>query len=129
MRLAAVAVLLACSLTVAADPRSHYLIHCMGCHLVDGSGQPPDVPVFGDTTRLMATTEAGREYLVQVPGAAQAPLDDKALAAVINWLLNEYTSGEAFAPFTADEVTRHRATTLTDPLKARQAVLGQSLSP
>ncbi len=38
----------------AADPRSHYMIHCMGCHLNDGRGLPPEVPAFDNKLAILA---------------------------------------------------------------------------
>ena len=115
--------LIACS-TAPASPKSDYMIHCMGCHLSDGSGMPPDVPHFNEQLLTMAATEKGRAYLVQVPGASQSPLSDKELAALINWLLNEYTSG-GFSRFTTEEVNEHRKITLLNPATIRAEIVGR----
>lgn len=114
---------------IKADPESHYLIHCMGCHLTDGQGQPPEVPAFGEDTLKMAMTPAGRAYLIQVPGSSQAPLTDAELAAVLNWLLDEFTSKGKFDKLTPEEVSHYRKTTLTNPAEIRSKLLAQSLSP
>ena len=105
-----------------ADPRSHYMIHCMGCHLSDGSGSPPDVPGFDSELLELMTTEHGRAYLVQVPGASQSPISDDDLAAVINWILREYAgldSSGTIAPLSGQEVTQYRSRILLDPVKTR----------
>lgn len=122
-----IAALLLCgsAASLNADPRSHYLIHCMGCHLQDGSGSPPDVPVFDSRLLKLLTTQSGRAYLVQVPGASQSPINDRQLAAVINWILEEYAGFEAtgdLAPLTEQEVTLHRSQPLLDPLKTRASL-------
>ena len=106
-----------------ADPQSHYRIHCMGCHLQDGRGLPPDVPAFTTTLAEFARTDKGREYLVRVPGAAQSPIDDAALAGVINWILAEYSGTKDFPPFAAGEVTRYRQLPLSNPELIRQQLL------
>ncbi len=109
-----------------ADPRSHYMIHCMGCHLADGSGQPPDVPVFDRNLGLMVQSAAGRAYMVRVPGAAQAPIDDDALASVINWMLIEYsptTIPENFVPYDAEEVARYRRQILANPIEFKASLI------
>ena len=114
------------SLQAYADPQSHYMIHCMGCHLADGSGQPPDVPVFNEQLGEFAITDEGRSYLVRVPGAAQALITDEDLAAVINWMLEKYSKDslpEDFSPFTGDEVARHRKNILADPARMRAALV------
>ncbi len=115
--------LLLLALSASADPRSHYMIHCMGCHLMDGSGLPPDVPEFNHELAVLAATDAGRAYLVQVPGAAQAPVTDAALADVINWILKQYAPQSDTAPFTEAEVKRYRGTPLPDPLAAREQLM------
>lgn len=104
------------------------MIHCMGCHLADGSGQPPDVPAFNDQLAGFTTSEAGRAYLVQVPGAAQSLIDDNELAAVINWVLQEYSEAgltSDYEPFTGAEVARHRLQILSDPVSARAALISR----
>ncbi|MDA0979189.1 MAG: hypothetical protein O3B72_11560 [Proteobacteria bacterium] len=106
-----------------ADPRSHYLIHCMGCHLADGSGQPPDVPAFGTDTLALSQSPGGRAYLVQVPGASQAPLDDSELAGVLNWILGDLVQAAQYDAFTTEEISRHRSTVLLNPVGSRAALL------
>lgn len=110
----------------AADPKSHYMIHCMGCHLADGSGKPPDVPAFDGQLGQFVETEAGRAYLVRVPGAAQSLINNEDLAAVINWMLYRYsmkTLPADFQPFTTEEVARHRIDILAKPIVLRKALL------
>ena len=85
---------------------------------------PPDVPHFNEQLLSMAATARGRAYLVQVPGASQSPLTDEELAAVINWLLEEYAGGE-FNRFTGQEVSEHRKTTLLNPATVRAEMLGR----
>ena len=105
-----------------ANPRADYLMHCAGCHLVDARGVPPDVPsLSGPLGRIVASAE-GRDYIARVPGAAQAPLSDDELAAVLNWLLLEYnrdTLPKNFEPLRGAEVARSRANVLADPQKLR----------
>ena len=108
----------------AADPRYDYLLHCGGCHLEDGSGNPPEVPDLRVDVSYMIGFEAGRAYLVQVPGSAQAPLNHDRLASVLNWLVDTYSPEleQDFERFTADEVARLRSHRLLDPKRARAAL-------
>jgi len=122
MRWALVLILLGSN--AAADPKSHYMIHCMGCHLQDGRGLPPDVPAFDNKLAVLAATPRGREYLVRVPGAAQAPIDDASLAGVLNWILQEYTSGSHHVPFKASEIAHYRTEPLAQPAQLRAELLG-----
>ena len=132
-RLAFCTLLLAAPLA-AADPRADYYLHCGGCHLPNGAGNPPEVPTLRDALGRLAAVQAGRDYLVRVPGASQAPVSDARLAAIVNWVLTEFngaTLDDDFAPLEADEVGSARRRVLADPLKYRAALwaeLGESPS-
>ncbi len=106
----------------AATPRTNYLLYCSGCHLVNGEGNHPNVPTLHGELGRMMTVPAMRDYLVQVPGAAQAPIDDEELTAVINWVLEQWNSDtlpENFNALTLDEVSAARKEILADPLRYR----------
>ena len=105
-----------------ADPKSHYMIHCMGCHLVSGEGMPPEVPAFNTDLSFLAGTEDGRRYLVQVPGASQSPINDAELAQLLNWMLDEYAPSPKARAFTSEEILKYRNDILADP-KAERARL------
>lgn len=114
--------LLAVATPSFADPRSDYLMHCAGCHLADATGVPPYVPSLAGTLGRIAASAQGRDYLARVPGAAQTPLSDEELAAVLNWVLLEFnrdTLPRDFRPLQGAEVARSRARVLADPLKLR----------
>ncbi len=109
------------------DPKIAYWLHCAGCHLLDGTGAPPEVPTLIDEPGVLAGRPGGREYLIRIPGVAQAGLDDARLAAVLNYMLEafspETTPGD-FDPYTAAEIARHRAAVLVDPLRTRAEIVG-----
>ena len=65
-----------------------YILNCSGCHRMDGSGSSV-VPSFQRMPELNGKPGA-REYWIQVPGAAQAPLSDARLAALMNWLVERF---------------------------------------
>lgn len=115
--------MLACAAApAAADPRGDYLMHCAGCHLADASGSPPYVPSLAGPLGRIAASPEGRDYLARVPGAAQAPISDDALAAVLNWLLLEFnrdTLPQNFRPLRGTEVAKSRARVLADPVRMR----------
>ena len=124
------AALLLASLALAppagADVRSDYLLHCGGCHLPDGRGAPPKVPDFRNELSWLLTTQQGRDYLVQVPGASQAPVSDERLGQIVNWLLTEYnaeTLPADFRPLTTEEVSAARRHVLTNPVESRRELL------
>jgi len=115
-----------------ADPRSDYLMHCAGCHLVDASGVPPYVPSLSGPLGRLVASDAGRDYIARVPGASQTPLTDQELAAVFNWLLVEFngnTIPSDFRPLTGAEIGRSRARVLADPLELRRSLWPEPGSP
>lgn len=122
MRALLIAGLLAASSAISATPDSDYMIHCMGCHLADGQGMPPDVPRFDEALLALAATDRGRTYLVQVPGASQSPLTDEELAAVINWVLQEY-AGHDFTRFSGAEVSGYRGRPMLNPAVVRAGLV------
>ncbi len=110
------------NLAFGASPRTNYLLYCSGCHLPSGVGNPPNVPTLHDELGRMMAVEEMRAYLVQVPGSSQTLLTDADLAAVVNWMLQEFnaeTLPEGFRPITVGEVSAARQTILADPLKYR----------
>ena len=95
-----------------------YLLSCAGCHRFDGSGSER-FPSLYDTGRLLRVP-GGRDYLASVPGVAQAPLSDDRLAAVLNWMLEEFGGVYDFERYQADEVARLRSQPLVAPREARR---------
>ena len=104
----------------AANPRYDYLLHCGGCHLENGAGDPPEVPSLREDLSTIIAIPEGRAYVARVPGASQAPLSDAGLAAVLNWILETFDDDAGdFRRFTAREIAGYRGTTLMDPLRRR----------
>lgn len=111
-----------------ADSRSDYLLHCGGCHLADGRGLPPSIPSLVGPLGYLAGMPEGRDYMARVPGAAQSPLSDEELAAVLNWVLREFNAAtlpETFEPLDGAEVGASRSQVLADPLKRRREIWPQ----
>lgn len=109
----------------AETPEVNYLLQCQGCHLPDGSGKPGAVPDLKDLGRFLAVP-GGREYLVRVPGAAQSPLSDADLAALLTWMVSRFAPAEQtrdFEPYTADEVGAVRRPPLADVAATRARLL------
>jgi hypothetical protein len=136
----AVLVLCCCCLAVrAAQPlaltprvQANYMLYCMGCHLPDGSGAAGKVPSVRQTLVLLASSSAGRRYLVQVPGASQSPLSDLELAQVLTWMVRNLSARSVprdFADFTAAEVAGYRSSPLVDVRTSRARLLGAAVQP
>jgi len=98
--------------------REAFQLHCSGCHGPEGRGDGRMVP---DLRRLapLLEVEGGREYLVRVPGVAQAPLESPALARLLDFVLRELSGVEDHEAFDAAEVDRWRRRPLLDPVGAR----------
>ncbi len=111
-----------------ADPRIDYMLQCQGCHLADGSGAPGAVPDLRGSLARFLSVPGGREYLVRVPGAAQSPLSDERLAALLDWMIGEFGPAEAAAqlePYRADEVARWRAQPYAEVQSVRRELLSR----
>ena len=111
----------------ANEPRVHYMLHCQGCHLHNGAGSlGGEVPEMKDYVGNFLKVPGGREYLVRVPGSANAPLADEELANLLNWVLLTI-AGEStpmgFTPYTGEEVGLLRAKSLTNVVALRSSLV------
>lgn len=114
------------SVAVVGSPRALYVLHCAGCHGLDGSGayaaQVPGLRQIGQFLRI----PGGREYLVQVPGLMGSGLSDAQVAQVGNWLLGQWV-GDALPaghrPYQAEEIARLRRQPLVDVAAVRAQLL------
>ena len=70
----------------------------------------------------VASIDAGRTYMMHVPGAISAGLSDAQIAEVTNYILEEWSDGAAFTPFDAAEVTRRRAVPVSNVVEYRRVV-------
>ncbi len=105
--------------------RLDYMLHCQGCHMADGSGVAGTVPPLpGEVGKYIASPE-WRDYLVQVPGASQALIDDEALARLMNWVVRRFDPGNAkdLKPYEAAEVARLRRQPVTNPTTVRRRIV------
>jgi hypothetical protein len=110
----------------AYEPQVNYQLHCMGCHLADGTGEAGRLPSMRGTLVPFSGLPAGREYLLRVPGVAQSPLPDAELAALMNWMvrnLSDVPLPAAFVEYTAEEVGRARQHPLVKVIDERRRLL------
>ena len=106
-------------------PAFSYLLHCSGCHIEDGSGDPPEVPDLRKNLDKLLQSATGRGYMLRVPGVTDTPITPQEMADLMNWLITEfYPELEDFRLISAEEVIRGRATRLANPLEVRQTLLG-----
>ena len=123
---ALIAAALLTAVVARADPRVDYMLNCRGCHGPDGAGAPGAAPSFRGQVAKFLAVSGGREYLIRVPGTAQSELDDARTAALLTWLVQEFSPDEVpadFTPYTAEEVGRQRRAPLSDVWKTRGELL------
>lgn len=108
----------------------NYQMSCQGCHSPDGSGANA-VPRMRDVVGMFLATDAGREYLVRVPGSAVSALGDADLAEVLNWIIQEFAGASVtvpFQPYTPQEVGRLRQHPLPEVVQYRAQLLADIAS-
>jgi len=74
----------------------------------------------------MSYLPQGREFLIRVPGVAQAPLSDEDIAALLNWMarnMSDIRIGPGFKDYSAGEIHRQRSRPLSGASAARMRVL------
>lgn len=127
MNILRTALALSTLLTTAAiaDPKVDYMLQCQGCHRADGVGMGETVPDFNAFLARFIAVPEGREFLVRVPGSANAPFSDQQLADVLNWIMTDLIAEppESFTPYTAAEVHQYKASPLLEVVAARDKVL------
>lgn len=111
--------------------RADYVLQCAGCHRVDGRGSSRHgIPDFRQSVGAFVHLPAGREYLIRVPGAAHSQLNNAELAAVLNWVLSEFSAAQLppdFHPYTEQEVAAARPQRYDDVVPVRHG-LARTLS-
>ena len=109
------------------QPIVNYQLHCMGCHLADGSGEPGRVPSMRRSLVQFSGTPEGREYVIRVPGVAQSPLSDQETAMLLNWMarnLSDLAPPPDFVDYSAAEIRRWRAQPLAQVSAVRARLMG-----
>ncbi|HEV2271181.1 MAG TPA: hypothetical protein VGR92_17140 [Steroidobacteraceae bacterium] len=114
----------------AYEPRINYMLQCLGCHGPDGRGEPGRVPSIRATLGPLSRFDAGRRYLLQVPGVALSTLSDRDLALLLNWMIPTFggVQPKHFRAYTAEEVGRYRREPLVE-ISATRARLLRQLQP
>lgn len=106
--------------------RQNYILNCQGCHLPGGEGFKDKVPRMTNFVGYFLHVEGGREFIVQVPGAANAPIGDSELANVMNWLLKNFSADQLpgdFKPYTEAEVAKLRVNPVIDVNSKRENLI------
>lgn len=109
-----------------ATPLNDYMLKCMGCHGPDGAAVVGKVPPLKNHVARFLSVEGGRAFLVQVPGSRQSPLNDKAVADLLNWLVVHFDGAHVptdFVPYTEDEVKTLRAHSIGNVVETRAELM------
>jgi hypothetical protein len=97
--------------------QSDYIEHCGGCHGIQGSSAPADIPVLRDRVGYFMCTPDARAYLLRLPNVAHSRITDNAqLADLMNFVVFGLGKGSVPSgtkPFTSDEVALERQKALT----------------
>ncbi len=113
--------------TDPAQARIDYMLHCQGCHGPDGAGTTDGVvPRLNGWLSRFLHIPGGREFLIQVPGSANAAISPERLAEVINWMLVSFGPVHLprdFVAYSAEEISGLRAKPLTDVKVVREKLM------
>ena len=108
-----------------------YVLHCSGCHSMDGSGHPEfGVPDFRNQIGYFLRLPEGRAFLMQVPGLLNAGLTEGRRAAVTNYVIKTFAGVSLppdFLPYTTEEARRYRENRPSD-IAAKRDELYQQLN-
>jgi len=107
--------------------QQNYLLHCMGCHGENGTGQEGKVPSMHGTLSMLSRTPEGRYYVLRVPGVTQSTLSDEELAEVLNWSLRTFSDSKpvkSVPAFTPQEISVARTQPLLDVAASRERAIG-----
>jgi len=108
--------------------RVNYMLNCQGCHGANANGNDAaDVPRMNGFVGNFLRVPEGRAYLVQVPGSANASIDDANLAELLNWMIPYFSRDEMpddFTPYTGREITALRSSPEEDVLGKRRKLIG-----
>lgn len=105
---------------------TNWILNCQGCHQPDASGSAGGAPNMAGVVAKFLSVEGGREFLIRVPGVANAPLDAHQLADLVNWMLVTFDAEnlpEGFEPFTAEEIAGLRSRPYIEEAEVIRAAL------
>jgi len=114
--------------TATRSASVNYVLHCSGCHAMDGTGNGHvDIPDFRNSVGAFAHDEDGRTYLVHVPGVVNSGLSNAEIAAVMNYVLKRWSDVyETGVPaYTTEEVAERLAVPVTDIVGLRRQIVGR----
>jgi hypothetical protein len=115
-------------LTPFSQAQWTYLERCGGCHGIQGRSAPDLVPTLRGQVGYFLCMPEARAYLIRLPSVATAPISDRALADLMNFVVFDLGAPAGIAAgsqkYTEAEVAAERARPLKDaPLASYRAQL------
>lgn len=81
-------------ISVPVNPAALYILHCGGCHGVQGMVETATIPRLKDRVGYLLCTPKGRGYAIRLPNVARlAVSDDESLAALVNFVMFDLAGG------------------------------------
>lgn len=109
----------------SARAKFHYQMMCEGCHTANGDANN-SVPRLQGFVGHFLNTQEGREFIVRVPGVANAALSDELLAELINWMFVEFAADslpDTWTRYSSAELNTLRKQPLFETERRRAKVL------
>lgn len=117
------------SQVVSVPTPALYVLHCAGCHGLDGRGHPhANVPDLRQMPLLLGVA-GGRAFVLRVPGVMGSGLSDPDIARLMNWIIQTYVPPQQardIRPYVSEEVAQARAQPLLDVIETRRHLLSQA---
>ncbi len=111
--------------------QTNYAMNCQGCHRATAEGLAGSVPAMRNFVARFLSVDGGRDYLIRVPGMANAALSDEELAELANWVLGTFDPAHLpadFTPYTPEEVGRLRRQPFIADAAQRRARLVEAMA-
>lgn len=106
------------------QPRTNFILRCVGCHGLDGAGsEKGGIPDFRNYVGAFSRDEAGRTYVMHVPGVTNAGLSNAEIADVMNYVMKTFggpSLPDDYRPFDTAEVERLRAVPVKNVVALRR---------
>lgn len=112
--------------TAHRTPRTNFILRCVGCHGMDGSGsEKGGIPDFRNYVGAFSRDDAGRTYVMHVPGVVNANLTNAEIADVMNYVMKTFggtSLPDDYHPFDRVEVDQRRANPVKDIVGMRREI-------
>lgn len=101
----------------ATTPQNSYVLHCGGCHGLEGVSNSRLVPDLKDQIGYFMYLSEGRRYIVRLPNVAFSTTSDDELTGLLNFVVFDLGGASVpkqAKPYTVTEVSALRRQPLTE---------------